>query len=46
MLGVESVAAAEIEPVVGELSREKEAPHSKANGGTANIVGHGVTPNL
>ena len=38
--------AAEIETVVGELGREKEAPHSKANGGTANIVRHGIAPDL
>ena len=46
LAGIESVAAAEVEPVVCKLSGEKESPHGKANGSTANIVGHGITPDL
>ena len=42
----EGMAASKIERVVSELSGEKEAPQGKANGGAADIVGHGVTPNL
>ena len=46
LAGIEGVATAEIETVVSELGGEKESPYGKANGGTANLGGHGIAPDL
>ena len=42
MLSVESIAAAEIEPIVGKLRREIYPSHGEANGGTADVIGHRI----
>lgn len=46
MLSVESVAAAEIEPIVGKLRREIYPSHGEADGGTADVIGHRIAHHL
>lgn len=46
MLSVESVATAEIEPIVGKLRREIYPSHGEADGGTADVIGHRIAHHL